>query len=319
MSHQNIIEDTLKDESDYTLIEKIKKMIMNNKIKIIIILSVSVLIIIIIYLIKNTKSTDTSLPEPVITKKIRTISPNSIIYQTRPTVTQTTSSTSAPTVPNISSSFNSISLGTNELTSFINLINYDLLQLVSTSSITISATISNLTSGTFNIYIGSYKTNIFDTKYDQSPLYGLLIFFNPNLTSGFGFRRRAYNIIDHIVLQQTMKNTTNLLNQTGTYNVEVVLSNFNNVRGTFSGIDAKNNTGAPNEFVSYPILTTATKYCNIKMTITNISNNEVYTIPDTITWYNGLNFNNILFNSGSGTSPNGSLTISKFKTTIKQV
>ena len=317
MSHQNIIEDTVKDESDYTLIEKIKKMIINNKIKIIIILSV--LGVIIYLIIKNTKSTDTSLPEPVITTKIRTLSPNSSVYQTRPTVTQTTTSTSAPTVPNISSSFNSMSLGTNELTSFINLINYDLLQLVSTSSITISANISNLTSGTFNIYIGSYKTNIFDTKYDQSPLYGLLIFFNPNLTSGFGFRRRAYNIIDHIVLQQTMKNTTNLLNQTGTYNVEVVLSNFNNVSGQFSGIDAKNNTGAPNEFVSYPITSTATKYCNIRMTITNTSNNEVYTIPDKITWYNGLNFNNILFNSGSGASPNGGLTISKFKTTIKQV
>jgi hypothetical protein len=309
-------EDIIENESKYTFIEKFKNVIINNKI--IIILSILITLGVIVYFISRNK-VSTNIIIPTTTPNKRTLSSNPITYPTKTTIAQITTSISAPTLPIISNSFNSMILGTNELTSFINLIDYDLSQLVSTSSITISATISNLTSETFNIYIGSYKTSMFDTKYDQTPLYGLLIFFNPNLTSGFGFRRRTYNTIDHIVLQQTIKNTTNLLNQTGTYNVEVVLYNFNNVSGTFSGIDAKNNTGAPNEFISYPILSTATKYCYIRMTITNTSNNEVYTIPEKITWYNGLNFNNILFNSGSGISPNGNLTISRFKTSIKQV
>ncbi len=316
MSNEYITEDIIDDESNDNLLKRSINFIKNNKI-IFLLITISILSIIFIYY-KYYKPIEKSLPEPVVTIKVRTLSPNYIISQTKPIVTQTTSSTLAPTLPNITKSFNSMSLGTNELTSFINLINYDLSKLVSTSSITISTYISNLTSGQFNIYIGSYKTDIFDTKYDQNPLYSLLIFFNPNLTSGFGFRRRTYNTIDHVVLQQTIKNTTNLLNQTDTYYVEVVLSNFNNVSGSFSSIDAKNTTGATNEFISYPIMTVASKYCYIRMNITNTSNNNIFTIPDTITWYNDLNINNILFNSGTGLSSNGSLTISRFNTIIKQ-
>ncbi len=331
MSFERIIEDnvgsidyintnnntTVTTNTSISILNKFKNFIIKYKILLIIINSLIILGVVVYLIIKNTKKNNIDIPEPVITTKIRTLSPNSIVFKTQPTYQTTTSirttTTTAPTRI-IYNGFNLLSLGANSITNFINLLNYDMSKLVSTSKITISANIADLTSGPLNIYIGSYKTNIFNPRIDQSPLYSLLIFLNPNISNGFGFRRRAYNIIDNIILQQTFMNNTNILDQTTLYNVEVVLYNFNNVRGTLTGID--NATNSNIQFVTYPIISPENKYCNIKMTITNYFNNEVYTIPETITWYNNLNLNNVYLTTGSGESPNGRLTVGQFKTTI---